>query len=318
MRQDNEKQLGDETRAAALRGLDAMEALNPKDASDLAQRFTPAMAAAVGINPQNFPQLLEMAQQFPDMPTFFKSMRDGFMGQEKVTSTVSGYTPDGKPITRAIGDRQKPGDLEDFVPVDEQARAANIALTKAQTARALMPPGGGRGRSPEDIAAGQYRMGILVTNVKAKIAEGARTGALMSEGQDPFERAGAWLATSLPIVSEAYQNITDPKAQGLRDEIKSGVAAMLREYTKALGIMSGSINSNFELQNIQQIINNAGSSAEAQMAAIEQVEMLLADPNFAIRVLEAEGMSQAAGMTETPMTQRRPDVDAKYGLGNTD
>jgi hypothetical protein len=258
-------------------------------------------------------------------------MRDGFVGQEKVTSTISGYDADGNPITRAVGDRQKPGNLENFVPIDEAARAqaarmgeANITATNALANQRNTPrAGSGKALTPEQKAAQQVRIDTLISGIEGKIAEGAREGYLMSTEQDGFTQAGAWLANSIPLLSEGFQNIADPKAQVLRDGIKSGVAALLREYVAAMGIGVGSISSNFELQNVQQIINTAGSNAEAQMAAMQQVRSLLMDPAFEARVLAAEGATQAAGAVAAPAQpsiapDRRADLASRYDLDGTD
>lgn len=324
LKQDNEKQLGDEARAAGLRAIDLMEA------SPDPTKIDPAQLAAIGTDPSKFGQVLKMWSEAPDKAVFFKGMRDMLQGQETVTGTISGYDANGKPVTIKQGSRDDPGVMENFSAVDQAQRAATLAGTQATTeaTRALANqrnnPTAGKGKqlTPEQRMAQQFRVKTLVNGIKGKIAEGARTGALMSEEQDLWTQTGAWFANNIPILSEAAQNIADPSAQVLRDGIKSGVSALLREYVAAMGIGVGSISSNFELQNVQQIINNAGSNAQAQMAAMEQVEMLLSDPAFEARVLAAEGQAQAAAavapIQSAVAEDRRADLASRYDLGGTD
>lgn len=316
MRADQANTLGERERAAAVRTLDAIEASGATTPQEIAQRIPPAMLAQLGTDPKKFPQLLETLGQFPDLATGLRSIRDGLMGQEKVTGTISGYDAEGNPITIKQGSRDKPGVMEGFSPVDEAARAqaarlgeANIEATRALSNQRNRPPAGRAGAvTPQQAAAAAARATMLIDEAMGFVAEGARKGYIPSENQDAFTRAGAQLA-NIPLVGPALQGAMDPKAQTLRDNITGKTNALLREYTKAMGIMSTSINSNFELQNIQAIIRNADSSAEAQLEALGTVKQLLADPAFAERVLAAEGATAAAAGGAPQGSGLPPDIE---------
>lgn len=338
MRQDNTKQLGDEARAAGLRTLALMQ--NSPDPT----RIPPAVIAEAGTNPASYANLVKMWADAPDKDQFYKAIRGSLEGPEKVTGTISGYDSKGKPVTVKQGSFDQAGPMDNFSTVDEQKRESDEktaqeqrSLTRAQAQRALTPPGSAGKISPQDRAAAIVRVGRLADDTLSLIAEATRNGWFPGEQQDGFTRAGAMAANNTGIVGEMWQGLMDPKAATLRSTIKTNTAALLREYVKALGITGGSINSNFELQNIQQVINNAGSSGEAQLAAMQQVKEMMADPNIAQRVIAAENGRMAdlsaKGLVEdqngnvVPYGQsggssvaadRRADLASRYDLGGTD
>jgi len=302
---DNQFNVGERERAAAgrvLAGLANSGVTNVDEAAAYFSSIPPEVLAQSGTDPAKIPQLLEQLKQFPDFQQGVRAMRHTMGTPERVSQVVSGIGKDGQPVNMAIGEDQAPGALD--VTPDGRARdqayrlgEANIEATRALTNQRNRPPAAKVGaKSPEQIAQAAARASMLVDDAMGLIAEGARKGYIPSENQDAFTRAGAQLA-GIPLIGPALQGFADPQAQTLRDSVTGKTNALLREYTQAMGIMSTSINSNFELQNIQAIIRNADSSAEAQLEAMRTVKSLLSDPAFAERVLAAEVGAAATAPT---------------------
>lgn len=295
----NEGVIDARARDAASRTLDAIEESGATTVQEIAQRIPPAVMASFGTDPAKVPQLLETLASFPDLKTGIAAMRDGLLGNEKVTATLTGMGPDGKPIYFNQGDRASTGAVQGVTPggpnddLNRQLLAAQVEATRALANQRNTPAAPKAGtKTPEQMQQAAARATMLIDDAMALVAEGARKGYIPSNAQDGMTRGGAQ-AAQLPIIGPLVQGVVSPEAQTLRDQITSKTNALLREYTQAMGIMSTSINSNFELQNIQSIIDNAGASAETRLEALATVKQLLSDPQFATRVLAAEGAAAA-------------------------
>jgi len=280
---DTTKKIGDETRAAALRGLDAMEALNPKDVADLAQRFTPSMAASLGINPQAFPQLLEMAKQFPDMPTFFKSMRDGFMGQEKVTGTISGYDAQGKPITINQGDRDKAGVIPGFSTVDQRAAddAHRLSVASAEATRALgvqRLTGKPGATTPEQAAAQEVALFSTIDDMRNQLNTAVQSGAIPNSDTDVISN----LWTGDNPIGRFIGSLTGDKKEEMRRTIDDTTTMLLTNIINAPGMSSRLFDTEGEKKMWRDMLGGGGSYG-ARWAAIDKfqrwAEARLADPS---------------------------------------
>ncbi len=328
---DNTAKIDARGREAAVRTLDAIEASGATTPQEVAQRIPPAMLAQLGTDPAKFPQLLETLGQFPDLKTGIGALRDGLLGQEKVDSIQSGIDPaTGKPVYYGVGERQKPGALAitpDDRMFDLERRQAEASIASAN--RANRPSGTAStaaAAKAADKAGAAARATALVDEAIALIEDGARNGYIPSNEQDLATRAGAVVATGLGQVPgiggvvKGAQRTLDPKAQGVRDQVEGTTNAILREYVKALGITGGSINSNFELQNIQSIIDNAGAGAEARIRALQRVKELISNDSTAERILAAEGKgsrpTQTQNATGAVPADRKAALAAKYGFGD--
>lgn len=314
---DNAAKLDARAREAASRTLDAIDASGAQTVADVAQKFPPAVLAQLGTDPAKFPDLLKHLQEYPDLKTGIKTLRDGLLGAEKVDSIQTGLV-DGKPVMYGVGERQAPGVLP--VAPDDRMHGLNVQAKEAEiaAARALAnqrnTPKPGKGAAVRDPKAVE-RVNSLVDEAMGLVAEGARKGYIPSEQQDQVTRGGAQAAQT-PVIGPLVQGLVAPEAQTTRDKITGTTNAILREYVKAMGIGVGSINSNFELQNIQSIIDNAGSSAEARLRSLARVKELLGSDEFAAKVLAAE--TGGAAPVEAPAApsvhpDRRAELDAKYG-----
>jgi len=281
---DAAAKIGQREREAAMRTLDAIEASGATTVQEIAQLIPPAMMAQLGTDPAKAPQLFETLGKFPDLKTGINALRDGLSGQEKVTSTVTGIGPDGKPVLFGIGDRQKPGVVEGVRPggpnddLNRQLLAAQVEATKALANQRNTPKGAGADQTPEQAAAAGQALLDTIGDMKTQLNGALQSGAITSDRTDPITNmfsgdnpAGRFIA-----------GLTGDPKETQRKQIDDTATMLLTSLINSPGMSSRLFDSNAEKDTWTAMLGKTGSY-EARIEAINKFERFaaarLADPS---------------------------------------
>ncbi len=326
---DNAAEAGQREREAAVRMLDAIEASGATTVQEIAQRIPPAMAAQLGTDPQKLPQLFEVLAQAPDLATGLKAMRDGLMGQETVTGTVTGIGPDGKPTFYNTGSRDKPGAVAGVKPddrmfgLDAEGKRLSNEYIKAQTGYMNERSRGGAAadaaQTPEQAAAAADALQGTINDMRTQLNDAVASGAITSSGPDADPIANLFSGDN-PAGRFIGALTGDPK-EGQRKMIDDTATMLLTSLINSPGMSSRLFDSNAEKDTWTAMLGKSGSY-EARMEAINKFERFaqarLADPNRigrpALTATPAPGAAPAAPATApTVSPARRAELDAMYG-----
>lgn len=330
MEADNVAEAGKREREAAVRMLDAIEASGATSVQEIAQRIPPAMAAQLGTDPAKLPQLFEVLGQAPDLPTALKAMRDGLMGQETVTGTVTGIGPDGKPMFFNTGSRDKPGAVSGVAPDDRmfalnrEGKALSNDYIRAQTGymneRSRGGAAGADKQTPEQIAAAADALQGTINDMRTQLNAAVQSGAITSTGPDSDIVTNLFSGDN--PVGRFIGGLTGDPKEGQRKTIDDTATMLLTSLINSPGMSSRLFDSNAEKDTWTAMLGKSGSY-EARMEAINKFERFaqarLADPArigrppLGAAPTPGADAAPAAPAAPTVSPARRAELDAMYG-----
>lgn len=236
--------------------------------------YTPEMKAKIGLTPE---EEANMIQAVGDDPTKAEALAEMFRDPEVIRQVLTSQGKDGNPEFTALTDRGNETTLN-ARPVPEDPLIAEERRARIAATRALADKRAGTGAGGEQIAG----LSTVLDEMRAKIVEGANTGAFVVTGGDAMTNMGARVA-DIPIVGRGIQQALGTPQQKIRDDVRGSAALILQQIRTQLGMGARMLDTEKEYERFMEIVNNSATSAQTMLEALDRLEQTFLreaiDPN---------------------------------------